>query len=170
VGSFTSSGQAIYGTGTGAGDTLAVRYVVSGSDNVINCSGSATTTAANVTNLFQIATVNGISYLQCVLTTTVIATGTTTVQTINLVPGITNMAVLYGVRTNGGSGTNSVDTYLNGTAVSAGNYWPYVLTAKVTLTFANPLYCAAGACQPGQTSTVAPTVLFGTVIDVMNHT
>jgi type IV pilus assembly protein PilW len=169
-GSFTFSGQGLTGTGTASTtapfDTLSVRYVTSGTDNVINCSGSANTTAANVTNVFQIGVVNGTSYLQCVLTVN------NNVQTINLVPGVTKMQVYYGVRTNTGWGTNSVDTYLTANAVTNGaiNYWPYVLSVKVILTFVNPLYCAAAPCQQGQTSTVAPTVQFSTIVDVMNQT
>ena len=81
---------------------------------------------------------------------------------VALVPGITNMTVLYGVQTGNGAATNSADTYLDAAGVNAGNYWNAVKSVQVTLTFINPMFG-----QPGQTS---PTVQFTRIIDVMNHT
>jgi type IV pilus assembly protein PilW len=169
AGAFTYAGQGITGTGTASAvapfDTISVRYVTSGTDGLINCGGS-TSAAGMVTNTFQIGVVNGTSYLQCVLT----AGGTTT--TINLVPNVTNMQIFYGVRSNLGWGTNSADTYMTATSVTGGaiNYWPYVLSVTVILTFANPLSCTAGSCQQGQSPSLPATVQFSTIVDVMNQT
>jgi type IV pilus assembly protein PilW len=158
VGAFTTSGQAIVGTGTGSTttppfDTVAVRYLTSGSDNVINCTGSTSTVPGTVfINQFQVATVNGTSYLQCVLTVNGGAP-----KTINLVPGVASMQVIYGVKTNSGAATNSVDAYV--TAQNVPN-WSNVLSVTVNFQFVNPLYG-----QPSQPQYVPLNGQF----DVMNQ-
>jgi hypothetical protein len=81
---------------------------------------------------------------------------------VALVPGITNMTVLYGVQSGNGAASNSADTYLNAAAVTAGNYWTNVKSVQVTLTFINPMFG-----QPGQTNA---TVNFTRIIAVMNKT
>jgi type IV pilus assembly protein PilW len=48
--------------------------------------------------------------------------------------------------------SNSVDAYLNATAVTGLNLWPSVRSVQVTLTFVNPM-----AAQPGQPATVTFT-------------
>jgi type IV pilus assembly protein PilW len=156
VGAFTTGGQAVVGTGTGSTttppfDTLSVRYLTSGTDNVINCSGSSSTVAATFINQFQVATVNGTSYLQCVLTVNGVQ------KTINLVPGVASMQVFYGVKTNSGAATNSVDTYVTSQNVSN---WSNVLAVSVNLRFVNPLYG-----QPSQPQYVPLNCEF----DVMNQ-
>jgi type IV pilus assembly protein PilW len=147
-----AQGQALTGTGTGTGDTLSVRYATAGGDGVIDCSGNVHAAATALTNAFSLDA-NG--NLQCTLTV-----GAGAAQTFTLVSGLQNLAVLYGVQTNSASGNTSVDTYLNASQVTAGNYWPDVVSVQVALTFKNPLYG-----QPGQTS---QTVTFRRVIDVMN--
>jgi type IV pilus assembly protein PilW len=170
AGAFTFSGQGITGTGTASAtapfDTISVRYITSGTDGMMNC-GGGTSAAGTVINTFQIGIVNGTSYLQCVLTI-----GNNAPQTINLVPNVTQMQVFYGVRSNTGWGTKSVDTYLTANGVTNGtiNYWPYVLSVTVVLQFANPLWCAAGSCQQGQSTAQPQYVSFSTIVDVMNQT
>ncbi len=154
AGSFTA-GQALYGTGTGTGDTISVRYATDGTDNVIDCSGNAQTTTT-LTNTFSLDA-NG--DLQCTLTV-----GTGTPATLTLVSGLTNITILYGVQTNSTSGNNSIDAYLNASQVAAGSYWPDVISVQVALTFTNPLYGTGN----GQTTQASPTIVFRRVIDLMN--
>jgi hypothetical protein len=68
-----------------------------------------------------------------------------------LVSGVTNLSVMYGVNTSA-SGTN-VDTYMTAAQVTAATAWNNVISAKVTLTFTNPLYVAAN--PQGQPATIA---------------
>ena len=164
AGVFTQAAQSVFGTGAGTaaatGDTITVRYLTAGtatpgSDGLINCGGSTNGTAATFVNEFNVAVVNNISYLQCKLTV-----NGGPLQTINLVSGVTNLQVYYGVQTNPSAGTFSVDAYLDAPAVTAGSYWPNVISVKVILYFQNPLFG-----QPGQTS---QTISFMSVIGVMN--
>ena len=148
-------GQTLYGTGTGTGDTISVRYATSGTDGVLDCSGN-TQPAATLTNEFSLDA-NG--NLQCQLNV-----GTAATKTITLVSGLTNVQILYGVQTNPASGNNSIDAYLDASQVTAGNYWPDVISVQVALTFQNPLYGTGS----GQSVTVPQTVTFRRVIDLMN--
>ncbi len=154
AGSFVQ-GQALYGTGTGTLDTLFVRYATSGTDNVMDCSGNTQSSPTLLTNEFSL---DASGDLQCTLTGGGDAEDSSSV--ITLVSGLTNMAILYGVQTNPASGNTSVDAYLNASQVSAGNYWPDVISVEVALTFKNPLYG-----EPGQTN---QTITFRRVIDLMN--
>jgi type IV pilus assembly protein PilW len=99
-----------------------------------------------------VATVNGTSYLQCILTV-----GAAQPKTINLVPGVASIQVIYGVKSNSGAATNSVDAYV--TAQNVPN-WSNVLSVTVNLQFVNPLYG-----QPGQPQYVPLNCDF----DVMNQ-
>ena len=148
-------GQALYGTGTGTGDTISVRYATSGTDGVLDCSGN-TESAATLTNEFNLDA-NG--NLQCQLNV-----GGAATKTITLVSGLTNIQIVYGVETNSASGNNSIDAYLDASQVTAGNYWPDVISVQVALTFQNPLYGTGS----GQSTTVPQTVTFRRVIDLMN--
>ena len=65
----------------------------------------------------------------------------------NLVSGVTNLSVLYGVKQNAGTPGNSVDTYMNAQQVTAPGLWSSVISAMVQLTFNNPMY-AANLTQP----------------------
>jgi len=151
-----AAGQSITGyPASTVGDTISLRYATSGTDNVIDCTGNTSTTQTSYTNTLSLDA-NG--NLQCVLTNGAVTT------TVQLVSGLSNMQILYGVRSNPSSTSNSVDAYLTATQVTAGNYWSNVLSVKVTLTFPNPL---AGA--PGQTS-IGATIPFTRVITVMNKT
>ena len=136
------AGQAFDGTySAGApGDAIAVRYMTASGDNILNCTGLPNQSGANVLyiNIFQVqqdaqgnwqltCTVNGVQY--------------------NLVSGVTNLSVLYGVKQNAGTPGNSVDTYMNAQQVTALNLWSSVISAMVQLTFNNPMY-ASNLTQP----------------------
>jgi type IV pilus assembly protein PilW len=149
-------GQSISGTySAGApGDTIAVRYMTAGGDGILNCSGQSNPTGGPNTlylNSFQvlngqlICTMNGTQY--------------------NLVNGVTNLSILYGVNTGAGTSGNNVDTYMNATQVTTAGLWGSVISALVQLTFTNPMYVAN---QP--TNNVnQPTVSLQRVIGVMNQ-
>jgi type IV pilus assembly protein PilW len=160
VSPFTVAGQYIVGTGAlgGAANTITVRYMTSGVDNVINCNGGTSAVAASFVNTFSIDTAN--NNLRCQLT---VNGGTPT--TVTLINGVTNMQIQYGVQTNTGVTNNSIDTYLDATAVTD---WTVVKSVKVTLTFLNPMY----GNSPGQT-TLGGTpqyINFTRIITVMSNT
>jgi type IV pilus assembly protein PilW len=140
------SGQALMGNYTaGVPDIITNRYQTAGTtvgDNAINCTGNSFASPASFVN--QITVNTGSNYLTC--TVWVNANNPVTVA---LVPGITNMTVLYGVESGNGVATNSVDAYLTADLVSAANLWPQVRSVQVTLTFLNPM-----SAQPGQPATV----------------
>ncbi len=151
VGAFAAL-QTLYGiyNGIPPGDQIAVRYMTTGGDNILNCSGQSNPLGGPNTlyvNTFQVigtqlvCTMNGVPY--------------------TLASGITNLSVLYGVKTNVAAPGNSVDTYMNAAQVTAGGYWGSVIAVMVSLTFTNPLY-VANQGQP-------PTVTFQRVIGVMNQ-
>jgi type IV pilus assembly protein PilW len=153
------SGQYIVGTGAfgGAANTITVRYMTSGTDNVINCNGGTSAVQATFVNTFSVDTVN--KNLQCQLT--VNGGAATTVALIN---GVTNMQIYYGVQSNTSVSTNSIDAYLDSTAVTD---WTAVKSVKITLTFVNPMY---GTLQ-GQTTVNTPaTINFTRIIPVMSNT
>jgi type IV pilus assembly protein PilW len=140
------SAQALLGIHTaGVPDIITNRYQTAGTlagDNAINCTGNSFATAAGFVNQITVSTAS--NYLTC--TVWVNANNPVTVA---LVPGITNMTVLYGVESGNGVATNSVDAYLTADLVTAGNLWPQVRSVQVSLTFLNPM-----AAQPGQPATV----------------
>jgi type IV pilus assembly protein PilW len=167
VGSFTFAGQALVGQGTFANLTpgnnqISVRYVTGGTtapanDNTINCTGNTSATATMFTNTISVDA-NG--NLVCSL---VVNAGAPTI--VPLISGVKSMQVKYGVKTNPAALTNSVDTYMDGAAVSAGNNWANVISVQITLNFVNPMFG-----QPGQTSLLKQTIPFTRVIAVMNKT
>jgi type IV pilus assembly protein PilW len=155
---FTVAGQALFGTGNftdpAPGNTITVRYLTSGTDNVINCTGGTSAVAATFVNKFSI---DALGNLQCTLTVNGVASAA-----VPLIPGLRAMQIYYGVQTNTAVGTNSVDAYLDATQVTNGTYWPNVKSVKISLTFLNPLW--------GQQGQVNQYVTFTRVIDVMNKT
>jgi type IV pilus assembly protein PilW len=153
-----ASGQAITGSGAStANDSISVRYTTSGSDQLINCTGNTSAAQQTWTNTLTVDTATGT--LQCVL-----LIGTTAQPAVQLISGVTNLKILYGVQANTSLSNNSVDTYLDAPAVSAGGYWDKVLSVKVTLSFVHPL-----AGQPGQPP-AGTTIPFTRVIALMNKT
>ena len=164
TGSFTFAGQALVGAGTGTvltplSNTISVRYLTTGADNVINCYGGTSAVAATFVNQFSVDA-NG--NLQCILTT-----NGTVAAAVPLITGISSMQLYYGVQSNTTSTNKSVDAYLDGATVTADGLWASVKTVKVTLNFVNPLTNASGTLQAGQTQATIP---FTRVIAVMNKT
>jgi type IV pilus assembly protein PilW len=163
---FGTAGQSITGTFTAGGpDTLAVRYTTAGSatanvhDNTINCLGQTSTTQKTWTQTFQIDTTNKV--LQCVFND-----GVNPNVTVNLVTGVTNLQVLYGIATTT-TAPSTADSYVNATQIPAGA-WSKVVSVMVTLTYVNPL-----KNQPGQSSVgaaIKSTIDFKRVIALMNNT
>jgi type IV pilus assembly protein PilW len=178
---FTAAGQSVVGAGNygdpplpaNPSNSITVRYASAGTvavppaspDNIINCTGNASTVATTFTNTFSLLpdpSIPGTYDLVCQLSDS--AAGTT--NTVYLVSGVKQMQIYYGVQTNGGVTTGSVDTYLDANAVTAGPYWNKVVSVKVTLTFVNPLY---GSLAGQNTRPTTPqTIPFTRVIDVMN--
>ena len=75
--------------------------------------------------------------------------------------GVTNLTVLYGVKTMATAG-NDVDTYLNAAQMNlTPAYWGSVITVLIKLTFTNPLYTAS--------STQPATITMQRVVGVMNQ-
>jgi type IV pilus assembly protein PilW len=144
------------------GDTISVRYMTAPQDGILNCSGLSNTNAVGGANILYVntfAVVPGVpasqpNQLQCTD-----QNGTT----YNLVSGVTNLSVLYGVKTNAGATGNNVDTYMNATQVTTNGDWQKIISVQISLTFTNPLYTGAGLGQ-------APTITIQRVIDVMNQT
>jgi type IV pilus assembly protein PilW len=161
-GTFTFAGQALVGTGNYAdpapGNTITVRYLTTGADNVINCTGNTSSVgAATFVNTFSIdATGN----LNC----TLIVNGTVQAP-IQLISGLNSMQIYYGVQTNTGVSTNSIDTYMDANTVAGSNNWSNVKSVQISLTLINPLYG-----QAGQTLAAQKFITFTRVIDVMNKT
>lgn len=164
-----ASGQSLSGThanGAAApGDTLAVRVFTSGTavanpnfdpSTNISCVGASNSTAAATlyTNAFSIkaATATTPAALQCM-------DGVGVFAPVDLVQGVTNLQVWYGVKTLGGT-TNNPDVYKDAGQMTAAD-WPNVATVRVFLTFNNPL-----SGQPGQPATVT----ISRIIAVMQHT
>jgi type IV pilus assembly protein PilW len=142
AGSF-AAGQGLTGT---TGDTITARYTTAPGDGILNCSGTSNPvgSGANATyvNQFSVVVTGGVSQLVCTDQNNVV---------YPLVSGVTNLSVVYGVNTSA-SGTN-VDTYMTAAQVTAATAWNNVISAKVTLTFTNPLYVAAN--PQGQPATIA---------------
>jgi type IV pilus assembly protein PilW len=146
-GSFANS-QAITGA---AGDSISVRYMTASADNILNCSGLSNITGGNVVYVNQFAVIAG----QLVCTD---QNGTQ----YPLVGGVTNLTVLYGVKTNVAAAGNNADTYLSTSQMTAGT-WQNVVSVWIKLQFTNPLYTGAGQGQ-------AQFITVQRVVDVMNQT
>lgn len=133
------AGQALGGThSTTTPDTLVVQYRTNGSDNVIACDGTTSTGAATYTNFFFITTTTPYQ-LQC-------SKDGNASDAVTLISNVVNLQIWYGVST---TGTSSVDTYVQANNVAN---WANVISARVTLTFNNPLYYQPGGTVvvPGQ--------------------
>jgi type IV pilus assembly protein PilW len=180
AGLFTFAGQSVVGTGNyldpAPGNSITVRYATNGTlavnglgvptpDNTIDCTGNTSPVATMFTDSFSLTPDPNVANtydLTCVLLNSTAGTNTT----VSLVSGLQDMQIYYGVQTNPAVSNGSADTYLDAATVSALNYWPNVISVKVTLTFINPLYGSLA----GQSGTVPQTVQFTRIIDVMNKT
>jgi type IV pilus assembly protein PilW len=156
------------------GDTFAIRYFAPALDTsgtIINCAGQSNTGAATnlwYTNVLSVATVGSISYLQCKVRSN--NNGTPgAVQTVNLIPNVTNMSVLYGIGSAAGAAVNdfSVVQYLNASQMS-NVAWLNVTCIKVTLTFLLPQYGTVGG-QMMSSAAANSTITFQRVIPVMGR-
>jgi type IV pilus assembly protein PilW len=148
---FTTAGQYVAGGTNGYGDTVSVRYQGDSSGSVLDCLGSVIPNGTTEEMTFSVTKVNNLPLgLYCSIN------GATAVP---LIPNVTKMTVTYGVDSSSSGSTNA---YLTATQVTAGAFWPNVLSVKVALLFGNPLYG-----QPGQTRQYLP---FNRVIAVLSKT
>jgi type IV pilus assembly protein PilW len=158
---FQTAGQGVYGqhlNGVNApGDTLTVRYMTASGDGILNCNGTSNTSGGPVvyTNTFSV--VNG--QLLCA-----VGNG----APLQLVTGVTNLQVLYGVKRNFAITGNDVDTYLTADQMTNTD-WTNLTSVTITLTFVNPLSSTTGITTTEGVNQ-PPTLTFQRVIDVMNRT
>lgn len=142
-----AAGQTISGThntNLTTPDVIAVRYGTTGTDGVFNCTG--TSSAGTWTNVFYVNTAN--KQLMC-------SYDGTLAHAIVLVDDVVNLQAYYGVSTVAGACnavgvTCNADTYMTANTVTAGSYWPNVVSVRVTVTFLNPLWKVNGLVQSGQ--------------------
>jgi type IV pilus assembly protein PilW len=138
-------GQGLTGATVAGSDVISARYTTGTADGILNCTGGSNSTGANFTytNQFSVAqNAQNVWQLGCLR-----EDGTF----YPLVNNVTNLTVLYGVSTSATNTTN-VDTYM--TAAQVTN-WNNVISAKVTLTFTNPLYVSTNV--QGQPPTISVT-------------
>jgi type IV pilus assembly protein PilW len=168
-----AQGQAITGSFSSSvpGDSISVRYMTAGSDGILNCSGLSNPNlppangGANILYVNTFAVVSG--QLVCTLTSSAVpapvqynlVSGVTNATTTL---GVTNLSILYGVKTNAAAAGNAVDTYLNADQVTAANDWSNVISVLIELTFTNPLYTNGSTTQP-------KTIEIQRVVGVMNQ-
>ncbi len=158
------SGQVISGAsgGTAPGDSIAVRFAspIKDASNVLpgtiaNCAGTSvsdSTTSHVYTNVFQVFTAsNGTTYLQCTLYQDGVV-----YNTYNLVPGLYDMQVQYGLAQSGGS-SNNVVTYVpaSGFGSNTSSQWQNITSVKVRLYFQVPQYGFAGGQVNGSSTSSA---------------
>jgi type IV pilus assembly protein PilW len=160
------AGQAITGTHNAAapGDTLTVQYETALNDGVINCTGGTNTVAATrvYVNTFS-ADVLGNLKCQLNLVPAVKLISPTGATGFPKSGGVTNLQVLYGVKTNFAVANNNADTYFTATQMNlVPSRWNNLICVKVTLTFDNS---ALAKSQPGQPATIN----FTRVITVMSR-
>ena len=150
---FSQAGQTLLGGVNadvgGVGDFITVRYQSDASNTILNCLGKSDTTVVAHEYRFSVATVGPVTSLFCTRDAD---------APIPLVNNVSNMQVFYGVDTTGVG--NSVNAYIPGNLMTPAN-WLNVYSAKITLTFANPL-----PGQPGQA--LAPAIAFTRVVGVMS--
>jgi len=151
TGVFATAGQAVFGT---TADTISVRFMTAAGDGMINCTGGTNTTAATVTYVNQFL-IDANGNLNCVLTSNGVVAAAQP-----LVSGITNLSILYGVKTDFSVNNGAVDSYLTAAQMTVAD-WSHVISVRITLTFTNPL-----AGQAGQPATIP----FQRVVAVMGQT
>ncbi len=152
---FTTAGQYIVGsantTTPANGDIVSVRYQGDSTNGVLDCLGTVIGVGPPEEMTFSVTKIgNQPLGLYC---------SVNGANPVPLIPNVTKMTVTYGVDTNSSGSTNA---YLTAAQVSAGAFWPNVLSVKVALLFGNPLYG-----QPGQTKQNLP---FNRVIAVLSKT
>jgi len=167
------AGQGVYGVTAAGVDSVYIQYMSGGSvtDNAILCNGQQNTTGAPVTYINQFSVDPVKQQLLCTLSTN---TGGVLAQVTNppveLVDGVQNMTILYGVATPSKANGYTVDTYMTAAQIQAGTSgvsWNDVSSVQVTITFTNPLATTpAGLPVTGQPATVK----FHRVIGIMSRT
>jgi type IV pilus assembly protein PilW len=171
------SGQVLGGLYNAAapGDTLLVRFFAPANDSVanpviVNCAGQSNATGSTgvwYTNAFTIGTdASGTSWLQCLVRTS----GTGNTLTINLIPNVTQISVLYGVAAGTAGDDYSVVQYLNATQVQSTGNWLNVTAVKVSLTFQLPAYGTTGGQMSNCATTPTCTSVFTRVVPIMSRT
>jgi len=159
-----SAGQIIVGTTVAGGsDTINVRVIAASGSTITNCQGDTNSSGSPIiwTSSFSI---NASNQLVCTVSVNGATPGTPTV----LADNVSSMKIVYGVQTLPVSTTAGVtslpnaDTYIDGSslnvpqtpvpgqplgAVSPIN-WMYVMSAQVTLTFANIVVSNSGVGAP----------------------
>lgn len=147
AGVFATSGQPVFGTYSAAapGDTITVRFGAAPLDNVYGCTGVSNAAVApydTYVNKFWINTPAAPLRPQLMCTFTNNA-GTNPAGGVALINGgtnmgVTNLAILYGIKRNPANTGSCSDTYLNASQMLAAD-WQNVCSVAVTVTFDNPL-------------------------------
>jgi len=163
---FVQAGQAIGGIHNAAppGDTIWVQYLTAPSDGVINCAGQSNGPLGKTlyVNKFSVDPFGNLNCQVNQLATVALVSPTGTALT-PLAGGVTNLQILYGVKTNLAIVNNNADTYLTATQLNATpSLWASVICVKVTLTFDNSAMHNSQAAQPA-------TIQFTRVITVMSR-
>jgi type IV pilus assembly protein PilW len=167
TGTTWASGQWMQGTAPGGNlDTIAIRFATKGGDTILNCLGDSNKNAPAAapvvyTNTFSLSDpdASGNRFLECSLDD---GSGTPP-KLVQLVSGVQNMQIYYGVQRTAPSNPNdtNVDTYLLGSEMDTAD-WPTVTSVRIILTFKNPLLAPS--------STAAnKTITFERVIAVMGR-
>jgi type IV pilus assembly protein PilW len=163
-GVFATNGQALFGNRNDAapGDQIWVRYETANKDGIVNCIGQTNTTGNPLTYINQFAVVqnaDGTSSLDCTLTPVAagIAGAATTYQ---LVTGVSQLTITYGVKTDFSVDDNRADSYMRADQLQPQD-WMNVVCVRVAITFLNPLYKANQTGQP-------QFITFSRVVSVMN--
>ncbi len=161
-------GQSLAGTysAVAPGDKIAARFIAPLHDSttynvIVNCAGTSNATAnpLTYTNLFQVQTVNGVPYLQCVLS----QAGVVQAPVINLVAGVKSLSAMYGI--SAAAGDNNIVTYETAASANASpTDWQRVTAVKLRITFLVPQFGQTG----GQYST--NTQYLERVIPIMSRT
>ena len=158
-GSFTTTGQTIYGSGSGAGaDTVSVRFIAPPAGTTTSQGCSATLTAGDVYE--DDFTVAG-GYLTC--TEKDVTAGGAAAPAVNLVPNVAGMNIVYGIDPASPNCSGSATEYQPGNSVPA-SVWGgtcggapggQLKTVNITLQFNNPL---AGQTSQPTTVTINQTI------------
>lgn len=137
-----AAGSPVFGTEGGANsDTIRIRFQTASGDNIPNCQGNSNTTGSNVIydNAFSVTANNK---LACAIGTN----GGVLGSSVDLIDGVSDLQVLYGIDT---TGLGSTTQYVQASSISD---WTKVRSIKLTLTFTNP-----NAQQAGQAATLNST-------------
>ncbi|MFZ6862749.1 PilW family protein [Undibacterium sp. Ji67W] len=159
-----SAGQIIVGTTVAGGnDTINVRVIAASGSTITNCQGDTNSSGSPIvwTSSFSI---NASNQLVCTVSVNGATPGTPTV----LADNVSSMKIIYGAQTlplsttAGITSVPNVDTYIDGSSLNVPQTpspgqplgaitpinWMYVMSAQVTLTFANTVVSNSGVGAP----------------------